>query len=211
MKKILFTFFIFVGFFQSGSAQLLTKGIKAGGSLGAANVKEAISGWESDGFNAGVHAGFFAKLSLGPLYVQPEAYYTFTQAHLQKGNVTIGGSEELQLEFHRLDVPLMAGFYLGPGFRINAGPFASVLMAATGSSNVRANADDLIKNGYERASWGWQAGFGFDFWRLTLDARYETTQGNLRDYDPENTPVTAYLPREQSQQQVVVSLGYKFK
>lgn len=211
MKKILFTFFLLVGLSQLSNAQLITRGIKAGGSLGAANVKEAISGWESDGFNAGVHLGFFAKLGLGPLYVQPEAYYTFTQAHLQKDNISVGGSEELQLDFHRLDVPLMAGFYIGPGFRINAGPFASLLINASGESNLKTNADDLVENGYERALWGWQAGIGFDFARLTLDARYETTQGNLRDYDPENTPVTAYLPREQSQQQVVVSLGYKFK
>jgi opacity protein-like surface antigen len=210
MKKFFFTLLVLVGFGQMSNAQLLTTGLKAGASLGAAQVNEAISSWESDGFNAGVHAGFFAKLSLGPLFLQPEAYYTFTQAHLQKGNTSVGGSEELQLDFHRLDVPLMAGFYLGPGFRINAGPFASLLINANGQSNIRPNADELVKESYERALWGWQAGIGFDFWRLTLDARYETTQGNLRDYDPENTPVADYLPREQSQQQVVVSLGYKF-
>lgn len=208
MKKILFTLFLLAGFSQMSHAQLISKGIKAGGSLGAANVKDAISGWESDGFNAGVHVGFFAKLTLGPLYVQPEAYYTFTQAHLQKDNISVGGSEELKLDFHRLDVPLLAGVYLAPGFRINAGPFASLLINATGESNIKANAEDLVENGYQRALWGWQAGFGFDFWRLTLDARYETTQGNLRDYDPAQTSVAAYLPREQSQQQVVVSLGY---
>lgn len=211
MKKFLFTLLTLVSFSQLSNAQLITTGLKFGGSLGSAKVKDAMKDWESDGFNAGVHAGLFAKLSLGPIFLQPEAYYTFTQAHLQKDNSSVGGSEELQLDFHRLDVPLMAGFYLGPGFRVNAGPFASLLINATGDSNIRANADDLIKNGYERALWGWQAGIGFDFWRLTLDARYETTQGNLRDYDPENTPVTAYLPREQSQQQVVLSLGYKFK
>lgn len=210
MKKYIFTLLLLAAFQQLAYAQLLTTGIKVGGNIGSARVMDALSDWESDGFTAGVHAGLFAKLSLGPLFIQPEAYYTFTEAHLQQGNVQIGGSEELKLDFHRLDVPVIAGIHLGPGFRINAGPFASLLIDTQGESNARQDLDTFIDDSYQRALWGWQAGIGFDFWRLTLDARYETTQGNLRDYDPAHTPAADYLPRDQEQQQVVVSLGYKF-
>lgn len=211
MKKYIFTLLILAGSYQLVYAQLLTTGIKVGGNIGSARIMDAMSDWESDGFTAGVHAGFFAKLSLGPLFLQPEAYYTFTEAHLQKGNIQVGGSEELKLDFHRLDVPVMAGFHLGPGFRISAGPFGSLLIDTKGESNMRKDLDKFIDDSYQRALWGWQVGIGFDFWRLTIDARYETTQGNLRDYDPAHTPAADYLPREQEQQQLVVSLGYKFK
>ncbi len=212
MKKLFLISIAICCYGQLAKAQLITTGFKAGANLGAAQVKDAASKWENDGFNVGVHAGLFAKLSLGPVFIQPEAYYTFTQAHLQKGNVQVGtsGIEELQLDFHRLDVPILAGFHLSRGFRMYAGPFGSLLIDASGESNYTGNADELVSDSYERALWGWQAGIGFDFWKLTLDARYETTQGNLRDYDPENTEVAKYLPREQAQQQVVVSLGYKF-
>ncbi|WP_017731754.1 porin family protein [Nafulsella turpanensis] len=189
-------------------AQSFTKGLKVGAGLGSANVEKVQNGWENDGITAGIHAGVFGRLKLGPLFVQPEAYYTFTKAVLSKEDLQ-GGSvpDRLELDFHRLDVPVIAGFRLSKLLRVNGGPFASFLIdteAVSESSTVVARADEY----YERAIWGWQAGLGLDFLRFTLDARYETTIGNLRDYNPENTSIHTYLPNEQQQQQFVVSLGY---
>lgn len=214
MKKLLFICIVLCCFSTAGMAQF-TSGLKAGVNLGTANIKDIQSEWESDGLAAGVHAGFFLRLGLGPIYVQPEAYYTFTQANLSKKAIaTPQEIETFSLDFHRLDVPVLLGFRPFPLLRVNAGPFATVLFntkAETQNSvldqSLRSHSEDL----YNRAGWGWQAGIGVDILKFTLDARYETTVGNLRDQDLNNiTPSLSWLPNKQSQRQFVLSLGYKF-
>ena len=212
MKKSFFLFAL-ICFSTVANAQFFTSGIKAGVNLGHANIKEAKNQWEGNGLTTGVHAGYFLKLQIGPIFVQPEAYYTFTAAKLKKGEVSSGQvPETYDIDFHRLDVPLLAGFYIAPNTRINLGPFASVLIDAKAESSNLGNqsmeeyADDL----YNRSVWGWQAGIGFDLMKFTLDARYETTVGDLRDQDFNNPSLPSMLPNEQSQRQFVFSLGYKF-
>lgn len=151
------------------SAQSITTGIKAGLNLGSARIQE---GWQNDGITTGVHAGLFTKIKLGPLYVQPEAYYTFTQAKLSNSNrQDFQNIETLGLDFHRLDVPVLLGYQVGGIFRMNAGPFASVLLNTKAESNslenreaIEAGAQDL----YDRAAWGWQAGIGVNLLMFTL-------------------------------------------
>lgn len=207
MKKLFFAL-IFCSCTHFALAQrILETGIKGGINMSTAQAKDARSDWNSEGFNTGVHAGLFARLNLGPLFIQPEAYYTFTQAHLQKGNTQIG-TEELKLDFHRLDVPVLAGLYFGRSFRLNAGPFASLSFNTNGESSYK-DLDGSMQDYYQRSNWGWQAGVGLDIWRFTLDARYETTIGNLRDFNHERVTVETFLPDKQQQRQFVFSLGYK--
>lgn len=196
------------------SAQSITTGLKGGLNLGTARIQDIQQDWQSDGLSAGVHAGVFSKFKLGPLYVQPEAYYTFTQAKLNhESSQDLQSIETLALDFHRLDVPVMVGVQMAGIFRMNAGPFASVLLNTTAESNhptnraqIEAGAQDL----YNRAAWGWQAGLGVDLLRFTIDARYETTVGDLSNHDFESTNPLNYLPKGQQHQQFVLSLGYKF-
>lgn len=213
MKKLLFTLsFCCLGIMAH--AQSITTGLKGGLNLGSARVQELNQAWQNDGLTAGVHAGLFTRLQLGPLYVQPEAYYTFTQANLTKENTQSPQDvQTLDIDFHRLDVPVLVGFKIARLLRINAGPFASVLLNATGESNHPTNREEIeadVQDLYNRAAWGWQAGIGVDILMLTLDARYETTVGDLSDHDFDNAGPLDYLPRGQQQQQFVISLGYKF-
>lgn len=207
MKKLFFVLILCSCTHFALAQRLLETGIKGGINMSTAQAKDIRSDWESEGFNTGVHAGLFARLNLGPLFIQPEAYYTFTQAHLQKGNTQIG-TDELKLNFHRLDVPVLAGIYFGRSLRLNAGPFASLSINTNGEASDQ-NLDGRLQDYYNRSIWGWQAGVGLDIWRFTLDARYETTIGNLRDFKYGETTIETFLPDEQQHQQFVFSLGYK--
>lgn len=212
MKKLL----LLIAFASAGtfaSAQSISSGIKAGVNLGTANLDDIQEEWESDGLAAGVHAGFFLNAKIGPLFLQPEAYYTFTKANL-KSTSTASNIETYNIDYHRLDVPVLVGFRPLPVLRVFAGPFATVLIDMNQESSnsaydqsLRDHSEDL----YNRAGWGWQAGLGVDILKLTLDARYEATVGDLRDQDLNNiSPSLSWLPNEQSQRQIVISLGYKF-
>ena len=200
MKK-LFLLLSLISLPMLASAQF---GIKAGVNAGVADVKDPNVNWEDDGVSAGVHAGAFGRLSLLGFYLQPEVYYTFSRAQLRKTDMEV---EKLNVDFHRLDIPVLVGIKLGNNLRLNAGPFASVNMK-TRASNTDKTWGEELDDYYNRAQWGWQAGAGIDFWRFTLDARYETTVGNLRDFDSKNTTWNSYLPDDQKQAQFVVSLGF---
>lgn len=211
MKKLIFTLSL-CGLGLMAHAQSIKTGLKAGLNLGSARVQEIQQDWESDGLTAGVHAGLFTRFQLGPLYVQPEAYYTFTQAQL-KNTETLQNVETLGLDFHRLDVPVLVGFKMARLLRVNLGPFATVLLNTSAESNHPTNREAIenaAQDMYNRAGWGWQAGIGVDILMLTLDARYETTVGDLSSHDFASTNPLHYLPRGQQQQQFIISLGYKF-
>src|SRR5690606_17516026 len=107
------------------NAQSVERGFKIGANRATARVNEVRQGWENDGITAGIHAGFFAKLALGPLHLQPEAYYTFTKARLSR-NSTQYGTQDLHLDFHRIDVPVLLGLQIA-NLRFNGGPFGTVL------------------------------------------------------------------------------------
>lgn len=200
--KNLFLLMALLSFSTLASAQV---GLKGGVNFGVAEVKDRDIDWKNDGISMGIHAGTFARLNLGSLYLQPEIYYTFSQAKLRSNSPEI---ETLDLAFHRLDVPVLIGYKVTNALRINAGPFASVNMNARSADTERDWNKD-VNDYYNRTLFGWQAGVGLDFWRFTLDARYETTVGNLREFDFKNATLNDYLPDEQKQRQFVVSLGYK--
>lgn len=215
MKKLLLLFIAFTSVSTFASAQSLSTGIKGGVNLGTANLGDIKEGWESDGLAAGIHAGFFLNAKVGPIFLQPEAYYTFTQANLSRENISSPQKiETYEIDYHRVDVPVLVGFRPLPVLRIFAGPFATVLLNMEQESSnsvfnqsLQEHKDDL----YNRAGWGWQAGLGVDILKLTLDARYEATVGNLRDQDLQNIePSLSWLPGKNSQRQFVISLGYKF-
>ena len=201
MKKSFLLFTLFCLPFMA----LAQVGIKGGVNLGVAEVKDRNFNWENDGLAVGIHAGTFARINISSFYLQPELYYTFAKAELSKNDVQ---AERLGVEFHRLDVPVLLGVKLNKNLRINAGPFASINMSARSTSSDK-DWEKEMNDYYSRANFGWQAGVGLDLWRFTLDARYETTVGNLREFDFANSPWTDYLPDEQKQRQFVLSLGYK--
>ncbi|MFN8241851.1 MAG: porin family protein [Bacteroidales bacterium] len=114
----------------------------------------------------GFQAGAFVRLTLLGIYLQPEVMFA---SNTYEYNVTTsGGTDVLKQKFNRLEVPVMLGVKLGP-IRINAGPSASVQIGTP-----KALIDDPnFKEMYKGATFGYQAGLGFDlFKKLTIDARY---------------------------------------
>lgn len=202
MKKI----FLLLSLFGLPFLATAQVGIKGGVNFGVAEVEDRDIDWENDGLATGIHAGTFARLNLGNVYLQPELYYTFAKAQLRSTGVD---AEKLEIDFHRIDAPLLLGYRLNGFLRINAGPFASVNLQSR-SEESEKDWEKEVNDYYERTNFGWQAGLGLDIWRFTLDARYETTVGNLREFDFANSTWNDYLPDEQKQRQFVVSLGYKF-
>jgi hypothetical protein len=119
--------------------------------------------------------GAFARINLGRIYIQPEAYYNSKGGeYIDKVNLSTINSFDLKT----IDVPALIGIKLidqkAFNLRILAGPVFSFVTDKSASSQLTETA---IKDNF----FGWQYGAGVDFLFLTLDARMESYSNNLYD------------------------------
>jgi hypothetical protein len=192
MKKLMIAFCMIM-LAISASAQYNPSfrfGLKGGANLSNINGSNDLSltsGGTAFDFkdnsdrSAGFVGGMFFRFGRG-LYMQPEILLS------QKGgqfNVFKDGvkneDDKVDIRFSNLDVPLLFGFRLARFFRVNVGPMASMNLSKYGK--IRDSFDEIAgenSNGEfaNRLSFGYQAGTGLDFGRLSLDVRYE---GNLSE------------------------------
>jgi len=207
MKKLMLIVFA-LGFMATAShAQLVQVGLKGG--LNATDF--TINEIKQDGFSIeegksqiGYHAGLMARVNIPavPIYIQPELLYTkgMGEYAVTNGNV----NTNVDMEFSRLDIPVLVGVKMGKWARINAGPIASVVLAEeNGFSELF---DDSGQN-FNSTTWGYQVGVGADFWRMTADLRYE---GSLSDLGEEVRFLGNDYSTDTRTNQVILSIGYWF-
>ncbi|MEQ9262506.1 MAG: porin family protein [Owenweeksia sp.] len=149
------------------SAQIFELGLRGGANLHGVQVKEfdgdqTIEDIESGDRKVGFHAGVYGRFKLTTFFIQPELLYTNVSGEVQTQNAD-GSSQDLDLNFSRFDIPIMAGFALGP-VRLGVGPVASFAISEPG---------DAFDNSFNQASFGYQAGIGLDLGKLSIDVRYE--------------------------------------
>jgi hypothetical protein len=185
MKKLFAI--VFVVLVSVPAFSQLKFGLKAGvstNSLSMPSIKTLTSGTSAYTVDAltnaryGFHGGVFVRLTFFGIYLQPELLFsTRTNEYtvIDKNNPLPSGKYVAKQSFNKLDLPVMLGFKLGP-IRLNAGPSGSLLINSPKA--LITNPD--FKNNYTRMTFGYQAGVGFDLFRLlTFDVRYE---GSLKKY-----------------------------
>ncbi|TDI69624.1 MAG: PorT family protein [Bacteroidetes bacterium] len=143
----------------------------------------------------GFHAGIFSRITLGFLYIQPEALFTQSGGEIQLDDGVLNDIREI--EFNKLDFPVMLGTRFLKVLRVQAGPTLSLLLDAK-----VAGLEEEIKSGYKDATIGYQAGVGLDLWNLVLDLKYE---GNLSTFGDE----LFGFATDQTNNQWILSVGFK--
>lgn len=184
MKKLLFILVASFLFLQSSQAQMFQWGIKAG--LGLNTLKMAdLTGLEdgSDVYDlltgdnvAGYHVGFQTRINIAMIFVQPELYFNDGGAKIEEfKNDALEAT--YNVNFQRIDLPLLAGVKLGPA-RIKLGPVGSYVVHESITGDVQ-NMDPDYKFFSQSMTWGYQVGLGIDISKLSLDARYEGSLSSL--------------------------------
>ena len=120
--------------------------------------------------NYGIHGGLYARLKLGPIYIQPELLfntesYEYTVQDLGQSGVT----RILNDRFSTFDMPIMVGLKAGP-MRIQAGPIGTVLVS---NNNQLETLTETYRRELQNLTWGYQAGLGVDIGSVNLDLKYE--------------------------------------
>jgi hypothetical protein len=201
MKKIIIAFALFFAG-ASAQAQVFSIGPRVGISSSKVQVDEFLSGDRkiSEGDKVlGFHAGLYSRLQIPGvgLYIQPELLFSSSG-----GNVVIedgGGISTAEYKFNKMDVPVLVGVRVLRVLRINAGPTFNFLINAKG--NMDGESHDVTDN-YNRKSVGYQAGIGFDIWKLILDIKYENSLSSFGD--------TMFgVPTDHRNPQFIFSMGFR--
>jgi len=189
MKKLLLIVLCAAGISYSASAQYdpaFRFGIKAGANLSNINGNDLSLGSGGNAFNfkdnsdrtLGFAGGVFFRFGRN-FYVQPEFLLSQKGAKFNFDNSI--NDNKVDVRFSNLDVPLLFGVRIAKVFRINAGPMASYRLSSNGKlgDSFDEATNSTSKTEFNnRLAFGYQAGVGFDFGRLSLDVRYE---GNFND------------------------------
>ncbi len=186
--------------------QFFTLGPKIGFSSSKLKLSDNIDAIKEKDAQLGFHAGLFTRFSLGGFYVQPEALFTSVDGQVQ---ITEGGSSPsnqiVDLEYNKLDVPVMFGTRFLKIFRLQAGPTASLLLSADAKSSLSGVKED-VKSSYKDATLGYQLGFGVDISRLVIDLKWE---GNLSSFGDDLSLFGQTFQTDQRNRLLTLSVGFK--
>ena len=125
----------------------------------------------------GFKVGLYTRLKIGSLYLQPEVLFTSTGGKIEyDSDITNTANQIIDLNYNRIDVPIMLGKKFGKVFRFNLGPILSYTVS--NRIDLEDTAEE-IKDNYNNAVIGYQLGIGFDISKIRLDVKYE---GNLTKF-----------------------------
>ncbi|TFH33222.1 MAG: PorT family protein [Bacteroidia bacterium] len=177
-------------------------GIKVGASSNNFKLDEVTSGSSviaaAGEANWGFHGGVFYRFSLLGIIIQPEVLFATSENTLKIDDGTTA-DQIVSQKYNKLDIPVMLGLKLGP-IRIMAGPAATIMLS---SDTDLSDVEGL----YKSATFGYQAGLGFDLGKITVDARYES---GLSNFGTEATIGGETLVLDGRSNAIVLSLGFMF-
>lgn len=179
MKKVLLIALFLVGVSQYSEAQV-NFGVKAGVNYNSDSFSDVsndvLNGAES---RTGYHAGIWLRFKIPAigLYLRPELVYTNLSNDVNYNNTT--NIQKTDFKFSKIDVPVLLGKKVFGVGHLFAGPSFQYIL----SSDFGLN--DLTEIDTEGFSLGIQMGFGIEFGRLGIEARWERglTKSEMRFVD----------------------------
>jgi len=170
MKKLTFLVILAVLTSVAHAQDFFDAGLKAG--LNTSKISTQISDYTPQTVN-NYSFGAFARINLGRIYIQPEAYYNSKGGeYIDKINLSTVNSFDLKA----VDVPALVGIKLinqkAFNLRILAGPVFSFV---TDKSVKGQLSESALKDNF----FGWQYGAGVDILFVTLDARMQSYSTDL--------------------------------
>ncbi len=173
MKKIVL--FLFLSFFVTAvfAESPIKLGLKAG--YNSSKISVDSNQFKEGGSVNSYLAGAFLRLNMKKFYLQPEAYFNSKGGVLSDINAGIGAKNDFDLK--TIDVPVLLGYKIYEkgtfNFRANAGPLMSFII----DKDIEGSEFDI--DNLEDNFFGWQYGLGIDFLMFSLDARLESSSGDI--------------------------------
>ncbi len=162
------------------SAQNFDFGLRAG--LIANNFKvldysDEIDNMESGDTKLGGQLGIYAKIKIATFYIQPEALFTHTSGEIALTDEGIAG-QVLELDYNRLEVPVMVGMEIFNFLKLYAGP--NFALNLNSDISFEGTAEE-VEDRYKDSTIGYQVGIGVEISRLQIDLRFGGSFDSITD------------------------------
>jgi len=171
MKTIAIIIVLMIFSVTGFSQPVFDLGLKAG--INNSKVTANLNEFTSESI-VKAHIGAFARLGIGRVYIQPEAYFSSKGGEINSSLLDMA----TKFDFNNVDVPLLLGVKVIDGenanIRLMAGPVFSFLTSNDVTGDQRFTVQ-YFKDNY----FGYQYGIGLDLWSLFLDLRMEHGSNNL--------------------------------
>jgi hypothetical protein len=167
--------------------------------------------FEPKSYEMGYHFGAFARIKVLAIYIQPELYFSHTEAAIDFREEGAAGEvleSSATINYNNFDIPVLVGMKLGPA-RFNLGPVASFKLAPK-VQDAQSQVENIesFSDATELATFGGQVGVGIDILKkVTLDIRYEFPLSKLGD---QVTVGGNSFNTDQRQTQFMASIGWMF-
>jgi hypothetical protein len=177
MKKFVLLIALALFVFNANAQEKPTKDSGAVSFGAKAGVNFAtITGDETSGVDArtSFHVGGVVEIPVSDVFsVQPELLYSSQGAKYKEEDIDV----ELKLDY--LNLPIMAKFYVGEGFSLEAGPQIGIMLSSKFEvEGISAEIDEATKD----IDFGLNFGLGYKMATgLTLGARYNLGLTNFWD------------------------------
>ena len=176
MKKIFFGTAMTLSFFVMNAQSHHDKphtefGLKAGLNIAGVHINDNTPKTDP---RASFYLGGLAHIHITKYFaLQPEIMYSG-----QGFKQTVAGTD-YKTNTSYINIPVLAQFMVGDGFRIETGPQLGLLVAAHQKAG-KTSTD--IKDNFKTADFGWVVGLGYIFHSgFGVDARYNLGISNIND------------------------------
>lgn len=152
----------------------------------------------------GFHFGGGLRISFGGFYLQPELIFNSNKANFKFTDFKASSAyDSIRTEkYQYLDIPLILGIKFSI-LRLLAGPVAHFFLNNTSELTDIGGYSDKFKT----ATFGYQAGIGFDYKFLSIDIRHE---GNFSKYGDHIQFFGTKLKNSNSASRLMASLSIRF-
>jgi hypothetical protein len=202
MKKFLTIFLmLFAITFYDTFAQAPNTGFGIKAGVNMSNFRGSLDNYN---FNWGPMGGVYYRIGFGGdrFTIQPELLYSMLGSTFDIQNQIGTGTTRVTDYLHYVNLPIMAQFWVAPGFNLHIGPYAGVLFS--GRTEGRADFDVLAN--YERWDAGAAAGATYELpFGLNFGARYNLGLTNINNF-----PMGPTIEGRTTNQFVQIHVGFTF-
>jgi hypothetical protein len=152
----------------------------------------------------GFHFGAGLRISFGGFYLQPELIFNSNKANFKFNDFKASAAyDSIKTEkYQYLDIPFILGIKFSI-LRLLAGPVAHIFLNNTSElTDIKGYSDK-----FKTATFGYQAGIGFDYKFLSLDIRHE---GNFSKYGEHIQFFGTKLTNSTSASRLMATLSIRF-
>ncbi|CCZ09618.1 MULTISPECIES: porin family protein [Culturomica] len=165
MKKLFILLAVCLGTLTCMAQSPLNFGIHGGISNTKIKVKDVPTVLKN-GSNTGYMFGVFARVNLGPLYVEPSLNYSHKEGEVK------GDGYSSSLKYNSFDIPLMVGLHILDLPIVKLRAYLGPVVSFTGKLKWdKGDFGNAIDN--DKTMWNGKIGVGVDVWKLTFDIDYE--------------------------------------